>query len=156
MKTALVLLPSGTIVVGISVVDTSGNAITSGQTVNFSIERRSDGMWWNTATSAFDLASEPGSPAAAAQDGSTGIYELSLASAFDGESLNYKLRINLTGTVAKNYYINDATLETSESSLALIGNLFTLISQMRDELSSLKQTINLLTASIERTKKGRR
>ena len=80
-------------------VDEDGNAVTSSQTVSFNIQRRSDGLWWNVSTSAFDLAAEP-SIIAATQVGTTGVYELTLSGAYNNSDYAYTVHITTTGTVA--------------------------------------------------------
>lgn len=96
---------SGTdMVISDTVVDSSGNSVTTGQTVVHNIQRLSDGMWWGG--SSFDEVSEPAGTSAA-QVGTTGVYEQTLSSAFDGVSLEYKVRHQLTGTIAIDFYDTD-------------------------------------------------
>lgn len=86
------------LIFGISAVDTEGAGVTSGLTVTVSIQRVSDGNYWNDASSDFDLGTEP------TLDSLThvrdGLYEYvltngaQLAKAID----NYRFHIVITGT----------------------------------------------------------
>lgn len=154
MKTALV--QSGKdIIVAVPVIEyVGGDAVTSGQAVNLAIQRVSDSLWWNTATSAFDLVAEP-SPAAATQNGSTGVYELALSDGYDGESLNYFIRLNLTGTVARNFYQYDQLLEDNSAVLAAANRNYKSLHKILELLEQLKRKQSLIISSMERTKKGR-
>lgn len=132
------------IVISDTVIDSSGNAVTTGQTVEFNIQRLSDNMWWGGT--AFDQGSEPGGFLSAAQVGTTGNYEHTLSSGFDESSLEYRVHHKHTGTVVMDFYDTD-NIETGANVVALVGETASAV-KMRDALrATVKGKVNTIPAA---------
>lgn len=100
---------SGTDLIVSSAMVSGGVAVTSAQTVTFTIKRISDNFYWNG--SAWANISEP-SGTSASQVGSTGIYEYVLTGGFLATNLSYVIHIVATNTLAFNFYFTEVVTET--------------------------------------------
>jgi len=145
------------IFVGAAIVDEDHNAVIAGQTLTFNIKEKSSGLWWNIATTAFDLVAKPAA-INAPQDGTTGIYEITLAGAYDETKFNYQVHIVAAGIIAQDFSVNGFLLSGAAgitSVLAAIGALGNGDAAIKDEMLNIKRDLKLLTAATERLKKGR-
>lgn len=105
------------LIVSFSLVDSSNLAITSGQTIEFSIIRLSDDNYWNTGTNAFDLASEP-SLISASHIGN-GVWEYTLTNGYATRHDNYRIHIEAAGPYTGNYgFVKSLNLDTLLSQFA--------------------------------------
>lgn len=121
MSTTLRVDSSNNMEISDSVVDASGNKVTSGQTTAFKIQRFSDGLWWDGE--AFTLASEPAGTLSATQDGATGVYRHILTNGFDGVSLDYTVRHIQTGIVAQDFTTDENPIDKLAGASAVWGAL---------------------------------
>lgn len=121
-------------IVSASVRDEDGNAVTAGQTVKFNIKRLSDMNWWNTGTSDFDLGAEP-ALITAPQDGTTGIYRLTLTGGFNNSSTEYQIHTQSTGVIVQDFSddyritnnFNDSLAEPAQGLPPVTASLFTFL-----------------------------
>lgn len=144
MAQTLRINSSNDMIISDTVLDASGNAVTTGQTVVHNIQMLSTGLWWGG--SAFDQVSEPGG-LAAAQVGTTGIYEQTLSGAFDGSTLEYIVHHTLTGTVARDFYDTD-NIETGANVTSISGSAIQAV-KMREALkSTIQGKVNTVPTAI--------
>lgn len=104
------------LVIGSAIIDSDGNAVTSGQTVKFNVQQLSDSKWWNTSTSAFDLSSEP-TLISASQVDFLGVYEYTLSGGYDSTETGYRVRVEAVGIVNYDFYFTDAPSVSSSNNV---------------------------------------
>jgi len=123
------------LVLCIVALDTDGNAITSGETIDISILRLSavaaNERYWDDTNQVFDEASEP-ALIGLTQVGTTGKYEYTLVNGYNSDYLNYGIHIDADGVINKDFPII-VVLSTAAESL----------------VSTLETTLTTLINSIE-------
>lgn len=99
------------LIVSFSLVDSSNDAIITAQNISFSIIRLSDSNYYNVATNAFDLASEPSLINAPHVD--DGVWEYTLTNGYATKYDNYRIHVEAAGPYTGNYgFVKSLNLDT--------------------------------------------